>query len=71
VESPIHIDIAQYPSRVRWFMVAAWVAILVKCVLVAWAVDYWHMPFHAMWIIAPTLAFAGLATALWLTHHRE
>lgn len=68
---PVHIDIAQYSPRVRWVMAVAWVLIAVKCVLVWWAVERWHMPFHPMWIIAPTLAFAALATGLWVTHNEE
>lgn len=71
MNSPIHIDLAQYPSRVRWFMAVAWLVIAVKCVLVWWAIEHWHMPFHPAWIIAPTLVFALLASVLWLTHPRE
>lgn len=44
----------------------AWVAILAKCVWVWWAVQHWHLPVHPLWIIAPTLACAALATWLWL-----
>ena len=68
---PVHIDVAQYPRRVRWFMAIAWVVIAVKCVLVWWAMARWHVPFHPLWIVAPTLVFAALASALWLTHHEE
>jgi hypothetical protein len=68
---PLHIDVAQYPRRVRWFMAIAWVAILVKCVLVWWAMGHWHVPYHPMWIVGPTLAFAALASALWLTHYED
>lgn len=57
--------------RVRWVMSVAWVLIAIKCGLVWWAVEHWSMPFHPLWIVAPTLAFAGLATALWLWHHEE
>ncbi len=66
--NPIHFDVEQYPPRVRFVMAAAWVLIAIKCVVVWWAVGRWHMPFHPMWIVAPTIAFAGLATWLWLTH---
>ena len=68
---PIHIDVAQYSIRSRWIMGVAWLLILVKCVIVWWAIDHWHMPFHAAWIIGPTLAFAALASLLWVTHARE
>ena len=49
----------------------AWMIILVKCVVVWWAIERWQMPFHPAWIIAPTIAFAGLASLLWMTHARE
>ncbi len=58
-------------QRARIFMVIAWVAILAKCMFVTWAVDHWQMPFHAAWVVAPTLTFAALATLLWLAHHEE
>lgn len=68
---PIHIDVAQYSIRSRWIMGVAWLLILVKCVIVWWAIDHWHMPFHPAWVIGPTLAFAALASLLWVTHDRE
>jgi hypothetical protein len=67
----IHIDLAQYPSRVRWLMAMAWILILAKCILIWWAVEHWQVPVHAFWVIGPTLVFAGLASLLWLTHARE
>lgn len=69
--SPFSIDVAQCPSRIRWFMASAWLLIGLKCVLVWWAIDHWQVPFHPIWIVGPTLAFAALATAVWLTHHRD
>jgi hypothetical protein len=71
ISVPLHIDVAQYPSKARWFMGIAWAVTLAKCYLVWWAVEHWHMPFHPGWIVFPTLTFAGLATVIWLTHHRE
>lgn len=52
-------------------MAVAWVLILAKCVLVWWAIGHWHVPLHPAWIVAPTLVFAALATALWVTHREE
>jgi hypothetical protein len=68
---PIHIDVAQYSIRSRWIMGVAWFIILVKCIVVAWAIEHWHMPFHPAWIIGPTIAFAALASLLWMTHARD
>ena len=71
MRTPIPIDLAQYSAKANWFMAAAWLVIAIKCGLVAWAFDRWHIPFHPAWIIAPTLVFAGLATILWITHPRD
>lgn len=68
---PIHIDVAQYPVRVRWFMAIAWIVIALKCVLVWWVIQHWQVPIHPGWVIIPTLMFAALASGLWLTHQRE
>jgi hypothetical protein len=69
--NPLPIDVTQYSVRARWLMIIAWLLIVAKCIAVAWAVNRWHMPFHAAWVVVPTLVFAVLATGLWLTHHRE
>jgi hypothetical protein len=71
MNSPVHIDLAQYPARVRWFMAIIWAVILAKCAVIWWAMLHWSVPMHPLWIVAPTLVFAALATAIWLTHHRE
>ena len=68
---PVHVDLAQYPSRVRWFKGLAWIVIVAKCVLVWWAMAHWRVPFHPMWIVGPTLVFAALASVLWVTHREE
>jgi len=68
---PVHIDTRQYSPRVRWFVAIAWSLIGLKCTLVWWAMLHWNVPFHPMWIVGPTLAFALLATTLWLVHHED
>jgi hypothetical protein len=68
---PLHIDLAQYPRRVRWLMAVLWGVVVAKCIVVWWAIDRWQVPFHPLWIVAPTIIFAGLASMLWLTHHEE
>jgi hypothetical protein len=70
MNSPVHIDLGQYPARVRWFMGIIWALILVKCVVLWWAMIHWSVPLHPLWIVAPTLVFAALATVIWMTHHR-
>lgn len=49
-------------------MGAAWVVVVIKCLVVSWAVSHWRMPFHAAWVVGPTLVFAALATLLWAAH---
>lgn len=66
-----YVAVAQYPRSARRVMAGAWLLIAVKCGLIWWAVGHWHMPFHPMWIVGPTLVFAGLATGLWLTHRED
>ncbi len=67
----ISVGIDQYPLRVRWFMAVAWALIFTKCWAVWWVIDHWRVPVHPLWIIGPTLAFAVLASIIWLTHRPE
>ncbi|MFI5357342.1 MAG: hypothetical protein ACHQ4G_08415 [Opitutales bacterium] len=68
---PVHFDLGQYPTRVRWFMAIVWAIILVKCAVLWWVMVHWSVPMHPLWIVAPTLVFAALATMILLGHHRE
>lgn len=52
----------------RRFLLGAWLVIIAKCVFVHWAFVHWSVPLSAWWIILPTLVFAAVATALWVTH---
>jgi hypothetical protein len=62
-----HLDEVRYPVRMRWFLAAIWLVIVAKCVAVWWAMVHWSVPMHPAWVVVPTLAFAGVATAIWLT----
>lgn len=66
-----HMNVAQSSRRARWFMTVAWVVVLVKCVVVWWAMLHWHMATHPIWVVGPTLIFAALVTAIWLTHESD
>jgi hypothetical protein len=68
---PVNINVGQYPRRMRWFMFALWIVIAVKCILVWWAMDHYRVPFHPLWIVAPTIVFAALASGLWLIHEPD
>lgn len=71
MNSTTHLSFAACPRSVIWTMGIAWGLILAKCALVAWAISRWSVPVNPAWIILPTLAFAALATVLWLTHREE
>jgi len=55
----------------RWFMAVAWVVIAAKCVFIWWAAHHWNLTINPLWVIVPTLVFATLVTAIWLTHRAE
>jgi len=52
-------------------MMIAWAVIAAKCTVVWWAMIHWNMPYHPLWVVGPTVVFAALATAIWLTHHED
>ena len=51
--------------RVERFILLCWVLIAGKTWLVTWLVDKYHIPFNALWVVAPTVAFALLGTAVY------
>jgi hypothetical protein len=42
-----------------------WVLIAIKHVLVIWAVHHWRVPFHQLWVNAPTWLLGVVATLLY------
>jgi len=48
------------------WIIAGWVLILMKCTVLWWAINTYNVPIHPMWIVGPTVAFAALATALYV-----
>ena len=68
---PVQINVAQYSTSERRFMGVVWAIIAVKCAVIWWAMVHWNVPFHPLWVVAPTLVFAALASALWLTHRPD
>lgn len=60
-------------ARNAWaerFILAGWLAIVIKCLLVIWIIDHWAVPFHPYWINVPTIAMAALVTALYFRRDR-
>jgi len=52
--------------RVERVIAICWVIILVKSFAVIWLFDRYNVPVNALWVIAPTIAFAALCTAVYL-----
>jgi hypothetical protein len=51
--------------RLERVLALGWVLVLLKSVLVHWAVSHYQVPFNAWWLIGPTFAFAALCTWLY------
>ena len=51
--------------RLERLIVAGWIVIALKSVVVVWAVRHYRIPFNPLWVIAPTVAFALLITAVY------
>jgi hypothetical protein len=51
--------------RVERLILVCWILIAIKHVAVIWAVHYYHVPFHQLWVNAPTWLLATLATVIY------
>ena len=57
---------ARRPSRaVERLILAGWAIIIVKCFVVAWAIERFAIPVQPGWVIVPTLFMAAICTALY------
>jgi hypothetical protein len=52
--------------RLERLLVAGWILIAIKSVVVVWAVRRYHVPFSPLWVIVPTVVFAALCTGVYL-----
>jgi len=52
-------------ARLEMFILICWGLIAVKHIAVIWAVHHYTVPFHQLWINAPTFMLGLLATALY------
>ncbi len=60
-------------ARNAWaerLILAGWLAIAVKSLLVIWAVEHWAIPFHPYWINGPTFLMAAVVTAIYFGRNR-
>lgn len=51
--------------RVERVILIGWLLITLKSVFVWWACANYKVPFHPLWIIAPTILFGLLCTAVY------
>jgi hypothetical protein len=52
-------------ARVERFIMICWLLIAIKHVAVIYACSHWPVPFHQLWINAPTFALGLLATLVY------
>jgi hypothetical protein len=52
--------------RTERLLAICWIVIGLKCALVAWAIPHYHVPFSPLWVILPTVFFAGTVTMVYL-----
>jgi len=57
--------------RVERLILLCWILIAIKHVAVIWAVYHYHIPFHQLWVNAPTWLLAAVATGIYYHHHRH
>lgn len=63
------VQVARKPKRdprIERLLVIGWILIALKSVVVWWACAHYPVPFHPLWVILPTVAFAALCTAVYL-----
>ncbi len=51
--------------RLERFILACWILIAIKHVAVIWAVHHYSVPFHQLWVNAPTWIIGTTATLLY------
>ena len=57
--------------KVERLILICWILIAIKHVAVIWAVYHYHIPFHQLWVNAPTWLLAAVATGIYYYHHRR
>jgi hypothetical protein len=56
---------ARHRRRIETLIYFCWGLIILKTFVVVWAVQHYAMPFSPMWVIAPTVTFAFVATSMY------
>lgn len=64
----LDVNVRSKPERdpkLEQFILICWVLIAVKHMFIIYACAHWPVPFHQLWINAPTFALGFLATAIY------
>lgn len=51
--------------KVERVLVAGWIVIVLKSFAIVWLFNRYHIPVSPLWVIAPTVVFASLCTAVY------
>ena len=51
--------------EIERLLAVGWILIVLKSALVWWACTAYDMPFHPLWVVLPTVAFAVLCTVVY------
>ena len=63
----VHVrDRSPRNRRVERQLLTGWAVIVLKSFAVLWLFDRYHVPVNPLWVIAPTVFFAALCTAVYL-----
>lgn len=54
--------------RLEKMILACWLLIAVKCALVVWLVNAYHLRLNPLWVNGPTVVFALMCTAAYYWH---
>ena len=65
------VPAAQPDPRVERIILICWILIAIKHVAVIWTVHHYQVPFHQLWVNAPTWLLAAFATALYYYYNRR
>ena len=52
-------------KRIEMVIGICWGIFVLKTFVVVWLVNHYNMPFSPMWIVAPTVSMAFIATAMY------
>ena len=68
----VEVRLTEAPNpRVERLILYCWILIAIKHVAVIWAVYHYRIPFHQLWVNAPTWLLAAVATGVYYASRRS